>query len=162
MPSECTDLNAAAEIVRAPGSIEAKHEFGVDAYDIEWFMERTPERSHGGATGFQPPAGVKLKRITAEKNIGSMMMSGELDATLLYPNLVDRSRIAFEGNPNVRYLSQDRTAEGQRYFQKTGIFPINHGLVVRPSVYERKPWVAVNIFNAFRQAKEQVAPTCAS
>jgi len=105
-------------------------------------MERTPERRHGGATGFQPPAGVKLKRIPAEKNIGSMMMSGELDATLLYltyPNLVDRSRIAFEGNPNVRYLFQDRTAEGQRYFQKTGIFPINHALLVRPSVYERNP-----------------------
>ena len=102
-----------------------------------------------------------LKRIPAEKNIGSMMMSGELDATLLYltcPNLVDRSRIAFEGNPNVRYLFQDRTAEGQRYFQKTGIFPINHRLVVQPSVYERNPWVALNIFNAFRQAKEQVAP----
>jgi 4,5-dihydroxyphthalate decarboxylase len=137
-----------------------KHEFGVDATDIEWFMERTPERSHGGATGFQPPAGVKLNRIPAEKNIGAMMMSGELDATLLYltdPNLVDRSRVVFEGNPHVQHLFADRTAEGKRYFRKTGIFPINHGMVVRRSVYERNPWVALNIFNAFRQAKEQVA-----
>jgi 4,5-dihydroxyphthalate decarboxylase len=137
-----------------------KHEFGVDATDIEWFMERTPERSHGGATGFQPPAGVKLNRIPAEKNIGAMMMAGELDATLLYltdPNLVDRSRVVFEGNPHVQYLFADRTAEGRRYFRKTGIFPINHGMVVRRSVYERNPWVALNIFNAFRQAKEQVA-----
>jgi 4,5-dihydroxyphthalate decarboxylase len=137
-----------------------KHEFGVDATDLEWFMERTPERSHGGATGFQPPAGVKLNRIPAEKNIGAMMMSGELDATLLYltdPNLVDRSRVVFEGNPHVQYLFPDRTAEGKRYFRKTGIFPINHGMVVRRSVYEQHPWVALNIFNAFRQAKEQVA-----
>src|SRR6266481_863770 len=29
-----------------------KHEFGVEPEDIEWWMERTEERSHGGATGF--------------------------------------------------------------------------------------------------------------
>jgi 4,5-dihydroxyphthalate decarboxylase len=123
-------------------------------------MERTPERSHGGATGFQPPAGVKLNRIPAEESIGTMMMEGKLDATLLYltdNNLVDRSRIEFEGNPKVRYLFPDRAAEGKRYFRKTGIFPINHGMVVRRSVYEKNPWVALNVFNAFRLAKEQVA-----
>src|SRR5215208_6724598 len=137
-----------------------QHEFGVQPEDIEWFMERTPERSHGGATGFQPPAGVKLNRIPAEKNIGTMMMAGELDATLLYltdPNLVDRSRVVFEGNPKVRYLFADRQAEAKRYFRKTGLFPINHGMVVRRSVYEQHPWVGLNIFNAFRLAKEQVA-----
>jgi 4,5-dihydroxyphthalate decarboxylase len=51
----------------------------------------------------------------------------------------------------------DPHAEGRRYFQKTGIFPINHGMVVRRSVYEQHPWVALNIFNAFRLAKEHVA-----
>ena len=37
-----------------------EEEFGVRPQDIEWFMERTPERSHGGATGFTPPAGVRM------------------------------------------------------------------------------------------------------
>ncbi|MFL6949581.1 MAG: PhnD/SsuA/transferrin family substrate-binding protein, partial [Xanthobacteraceae bacterium] len=32
-----------------------QHEFGVHAKEIEWFMERPPDRSHGGATGFSPP-----------------------------------------------------------------------------------------------------------
>src|SRR5262245_58614241 len=35
-----------------------QHEFGVHARDMEWFMERPPDKSHGGATGFMPPAGV--------------------------------------------------------------------------------------------------------
>ena len=30
-------------------------------------------------------------------------------------------------------------------------------MVVRRSIYEQHPWVALNIFNAFRQAKERVA-----
>jgi 4,5-dihydroxyphthalate decarboxylase len=137
-----------------------KHEFGVEPEDLEWWMERTEERSHGGATGFQPPAGLRFHRIAADDSIGAMLLDGRLDATLLYiadNNLVDRSRVRLEGNPKVRRLFPDPEAEGRRYYQKTGLFPINHGMVVRRSIYERHPWVALNIFNAFRKAKEDVA-----
>jgi 4,5-dihydroxyphthalate decarboxylase len=137
-----------------------KHEFGVDPTDIEWWMERTEERSHGGATGFQPPPGVRFNRIPGDDSIGNMLMDGRLDATLLYltdNNLVDRSRITLEGNPNFRLLFPNPGDEGRRYFQKTGIFPINHGMVVRRSIYEQHPWVVLNIFNAFRKAKDDVA-----
>jgi 4,5-dihydroxyphthalate decarboxylase len=137
-----------------------KHEFGVEAEDLEWWMERTEERSHGGATGFQPPAGLRFNRIPGDQSIGTLLRDGKLDATLLYltdNNLVDRSRISLEGNANFRLLFPDPAAEGQRYFGKTGIFPINHGMVVRRSIYEKHPWVALNLFNAFRQAKDGVA-----
>jgi 4,5-dihydroxyphthalate decarboxylase len=134
-----------------------KHEFDVDPSDFEWFMERTEDRSHGGATGFKPPAGVKFNRIPASENIGSMLVDGKLDATLLYlndVNLVDRSRIVLEGDPRFRLLFPDPQAEGRRYFAKTGLYPINHGMVVRRSIYEKHPWVVLNIFNAFQQAKQ--------
>src|ERR1700758_844626 len=49
-----------------------QHEFGVHAKDIEWFMERTPDLSHGGATAFKPPAGVTVNQIPATTNIGEM------------------------------------------------------------------------------------------
>jgi 4,5-dihydroxyphthalate decarboxylase len=136
-----------------------QHEFGVAPQDIHWFMERTEARSHGGATGFQPPAGVTLDRIPLEKSIGSMMLSGELDATLLYlpeNNLVDRSKENLSTTNLVRTLFPDPAAEGARYFQKTGFYHINHGVVVRKSVLEKHPWVALNVFNAFREAKERV------
>jgi 4,5-dihydroxyphthalate decarboxylase len=137
-----------------------EHDFGVKSSDMDWYMERTEDLSHGAATGFQPPSGVRFQYIPADKSIGSMMMNGELDATLLYfdrPSMVDRSTISFAGNPRVRPLFEDRAAEVQRYYQKSGMFPINHGLVIRRSLYERYPWLALNIFNAFRRAKEQVA-----
>jgi 4,5-dihydroxyphthalate decarboxylase len=137
-----------------------KHEFGVEPEDIEWWMERTEERSHGGATGFKPPAGVRFNRIPGDQSIGTLLLDGKLDATLLYitdNNLVDRSRITLENNPNFRLLFPNPVAEGQRYFNKTGIYPINHGMVVRRSIYEQHPWVALNLFNAFRLAKEKAA-----
>ncbi|GAC1320412.1 MAG: ABC transporter substrate-binding protein [Chloroflexota bacterium] len=134
-----------------------KHEFGVEPEDLDWWMERTEERSHGGATGFRPPAGIRFNRIPAEDSIGTMLADGRLDATLLYlqeNNLVDRSKVTLEGNPQFRLLFPDSVAEGQRYFNKTGIFPINHGMVVRREIFEQHPWVALNLFNAFREAKE--------
>ncbi len=137
-----------------------KHEFGVEPADIDWWMERTEERSHGGATGFQPPAGVRFNRIPGDQSIGTLLADGKLDATLLYltdNNLVDRSRITLEGNPDFRLLFPNPAAEGRRYFEKTGIYPINHGMVVRRSIYEQHPWVALNIFNAFRQARDRSA-----
>jgi 4,5-dihydroxyphthalate decarboxylase len=135
-------------------------DFGVKPSDMDWYMERTADRSHGAATGFRPPAGVSFQYIPADKTIGSMMLNDELDATVMYKGratLVDRSTIPFEGNPKVKPLFPDTAAEAQRYFQRSGMFPINHGMVIRRALYERHPWLALNIFNAFRLAKERVA-----
>ncbi|HEV7666841.1 MAG TPA: hypothetical protein VGQ62_25125 [Chloroflexota bacterium] len=137
-----------------------EHDFGVAPADMDWYMERSVDRSHGAATGFQPPAGVRFQYISPSKSIGSMMMDGDLDATLLYinrPTMVDRSTVEFANNPLVRPLFPDPSAEVQRYYSSSSVFPINHGMVLRRSLYERHPWLALNIFNAFRQAKEQVA-----
>jgi 4,5-dihydroxyphthalate decarboxylase len=140
------------------GALE--HEFGVHPRDVEWWMERTEDRSHGGATGFKAPPGVTINFIPAEKNIGTMMASGELDATVLYitdPNAVDRSTIDLRKDPKVKTLFPDPRAEGVRYYKKTGIYPINHGVVVKRSVLERHPWVAINLYKAFAEARDRVA-----
>ena len=134
------------------------HEFGVAPHEMHWFMERTPDTSHGGATGFAPPPGVTLDRIPASTNIGEMLAGGELDATLLYlnqPNVVDRSRIDLSGCAAVRPLFPDAVAEGRRFFAKTGLYPINHAMVVRRSLLDRYPWIAVNIVQAFEAAKAE-------
>lgn len=134
-----------------------QHEFGVHAHDIEWFMERVPDMSHGGATGFKPPEGVTINQIPLEKNIGQMLLDGELDGTLLYlpeNNLVDRSRADISGV--CRPLFEDRTAETTRYYNKNRIYPINHCMVIKREVHEKYPWAAVNIYHAFMEAKAEV------
>src|SRR5579864_2951385 len=136
-----------------------EHEFGVAPRDMEFFMERVADKSHGGATGFKPPAGVTVHQIPATTNIGEMLTRGELDATLRYlsgSNLVDRSRIDLATDPRVRPLFPDRTAEGRRYYAKTGIYPINHTVVVRRSLMEQHPWIALNLYAAFAAARAEV------
>ena len=134
-----------------------QHEFGVQPKEMKFWMERTPDKSHGGATGFKPPPGVTVNQIPADRSMGSMLLAGELDAALHYlsgNNLVDRSRADLINNPEFKYLFPDSVAEGIRYFRKTGIYPINHQAVVRRDVYEKDPWVAQNLLKAFVAAND--------
>jgi len=132
-----------------------QHEFGVEPKQMEFWMERVPSHSHRAAIGFMPPAGVTVHQIPQEKNIGAMMLSGELEAVIHYivdPNLVDRSTADLWNHPEVKPLFADPVSEGVRYYRKTGIFPINHGMVVRREIAEKHPWVILNLYKAFEQA----------
>jgi 4,5-dihydroxyphthalate decarboxylase len=132
-----------------------QHEFRVSPTEMEFWMERVPTHSHAGGVGFKAPPGVTIKQIPAEKNIGSMMVTGELDAVLHYltaRNLVDRSRVDLDQHPAIKPLFPDPHAEGVRYFRKTGIHPINHGMVVRREIAEKHPWVVLNLLKAFDAA----------
>ena len=132
-----------------------EHEFGVSPKEIEFWMEHTPDHSHGGATGFKPPPGVTVNQIPREKDIGSMLLSGELHATLRYTahhNLVDRSTADLSNHPDIRPLFPDQRAEGIRFYRKTGLYPINHGMVIRRSLAEKYPWIALNLYKMFEDA----------
>jgi len=132
-----------------------QHEFGVHPKDMEFWMERPPSRSHGGATGFTPPPGVTVNQIPAEKSIGSMMLSGELDAVIFYlvdRNLIDRSTVDLRSHPEIKPLFPDPLAEGVRFYRKTGLYPINHGMVIKRELAEKHPWALTNILKAFNAA----------
>ncbi len=139
----------------ARGALE--HEFGVQARDMQWWMERVPSHSHRGAVGFDAPQGVAINQVPAEKNLGSMMLAGEIDAVVHYilrSNLVDRSTADLWSHPEIQPLFKDPVAEGVRYYRKTGILPINHGMVVKREIAERHPWVMLNLLKAFERANE--------
>jgi 4,5-dihydroxyphthalate decarboxylase len=135
-----------------------QHEFGVHPGDVEWFMERNPDKSHGGATGFRAPQGVRVNQIPPASDIGEMLIRGELDGALHYlvdRNLVDRSTVDISAV--TRLLFSDPAAEGRRFYAKTGLYPINHAVVVRRSLLQSHPWIALNLYSAFVAAKEKIA-----
>src|SRR5580698_1432583 len=61
-----------------------QHEFGVGMRDIHYFMERGGQKSHGAATAFEPPSGVKLTHVPEESSIAQMLLNHEIDGTLHY------------------------------------------------------------------------------
>jgi 4,5-dihydroxyphthalate decarboxylase len=136
-----------------------KDHWGVDPRDIEWWMERPPEISHGGATGFTPPEGIRLQYIPRDTDMGEMVLSGKLDGALLYQqsdNLVDRSRIDLRSHPDIQRLYPDPAAEARRHYAASGIYPINHTVVVRRSILDANPWIARSLYRAFFEVKKRL------
>lgn len=135
-----------------------QHEYDIHPRDMEFWMERNDEHSQGAATGFRPPKDVKVSYIPNSTNMGEMLIEGKLDGALRYlagtNNLVDRSTVDLYRHPDFKTLFPDPHAEGVRFYQKTGIYPINHGMIIKREIAERHPWVVLNIFKAFQKANE--------
>ncbi|WP_258382456.1 ABC transporter substrate-binding protein [Streptomyces sp. NTH33] len=94
--------------------------------------------------------GVDIAPIPAEKNLSDMLAVGEIDA--LYTARMPRHFA--DGTHRVRRLWADPATAEKEYFERTGIFPIMHTVVLRRDVYERDRWLARTLTDAFHQAKE--------
>jgi 4,5-dihydroxyphthalate decarboxylase len=137
-----------------------EHDFGVSQYKIHWYMERSEEMSHGGATGFKPPPGISFNRIEKNKSLASTLLANELDVAhvaspwVLQANALDRSsRIGGSDWSKIMPLFPDRMAEGARFYKKHGFLPVNHTYIIRGDIHKKYPWVAFNLYAGFVKAK---------
>lgn len=135
-----------------------QHEYDVHPRDMEFWMERNDDTSQGAVVGFKPPADVKVNYIPNDSSMGQMLLEGKLDGALRYlagtNNLVDRSSVDLYKHPDFKTVFPDPHAEGVRFFEKTGIYPINHCVVIKREITQRHPWIVLNIFKAFTKANE--------
>ena len=122
-----------------------KHEYDVEAKDIRWFTE-WEERIPVGTI-----EGVTVRRIPEGKTLDGMLINGEIDA-LIWPNIPNSVR---RRSAKVRRLFEDYPRVEAEYYKKTGLFPIMHTVVLKRDVYERNPWLAVSLLEAYREAKER-------
>jgi 4,5-dihydroxyphthalate decarboxylase len=134
-----------------------QHRYGVDPRELDWYMERRPENSHGGSTGFTPPDGIRLQYVAAESSLAALLMADEIDAILFYPafgDAIDRKPGEHRAALRARTLLRDPAAEGTRYFEATGILPVNHGVVVRRSLVHEQPDLARRVYAALIASRD--------
>jgi len=119
--------------------------YGVDIRAIDWVCQDEEDIpiDPGSARGF------RLRRVQANQDVDRLLVEGEI-AGLMYPELPPSFRA---GDPRIQRLFPDAKAEEQRFFQATGIFPIMHTVVIRESLLDQFPWLAMNLVQAFRRSK---------
>jgi len=138
-----------------------EHDFGVSQYQIHWYMERSEEMSHGGATGFKPPPGISFNRIDKNKSLASTLQQNELDIAhvsspwVLQANTLDRSsRITGKGDwSKIKPLFPDRLAEAARFYKYHGFLPVNHAYIIRGDIDRKHPWLAASLYDGLLRAK---------
>jgi len=111
-------------------------EYGVDLNKITWVPT---DDEH--VQEFIAPGNVDYS--CRGKPMRDLLLSGEVDAA-----------IGEIGNmPEVQPLIPDARNAAFGYFRKTGIYPINHGLVIKDSVLKDNPGIAGELVRMFETAK---------
>jgi ABC-type nitrate/sulfonate/bicarbonate transport system substrate-binding protein len=113
-----------------------QNEYGVDLSKITWIPT---DDEH--VEGFRGPANVDYRFRGAKMR--DLLLSGEIDAAI--------GEVA--DVPEIQPLIPDAQNAAFGYFRKTGIYPINHGVVVKNSVLKDTPWIADELCRAFETAK---------
>ena len=123
---------------------------GVDLTKIEWVQAGMNEAGREEKVEFKLPPGIRYEQ-RRDTSVSAMLLSGEIDAAISarVPN-------AFEsGGRKIVRLFPEFRAEEMRYYAATGIYPIMHVIAMRRAVFERYPWVAMNLFKAFDEARHR-------
>lgn len=124
-------------------------EYGVDVRSVSWMQGGLEDAGRTERSNLDLPADIDLQQIPVDRNLSDMLAAGEIDALISA-----RAPSCFlKGAPNVDRMFPDYRAAEKDYFRRTGIFPIMHLIGIRRSIYERHPWVAVNLYKAFIEAK---------
>jgi len=112
-------------------------EYGVDHRKITW----APTNDEHVAE-FHAPSNVDYR--FRGQTVAELFDSGEIDAA------VGDIKI---NAPQIQPLIPNAREAGFSYFRKTGVYPINHTVVIANSVLEAEPWVAEELYLAFQAAK---------
>ncbi len=124
-------------------------QIGIPLKDIEWFQSGVNQAGREEKVKLKLPDGVKLTPVT-DKSLTEMLLNGDIDAAM-----TAHAPLPFEqGDPSIRRLISNYREVEEAYYKETKIFPIMHILALRRDVYEANPWIAMNLYKAFTQAKD--------
>jgi 4,5-dihydroxyphthalate decarboxylase len=125
-----------------------EHEFGVRLRDVTWIQGGVNEPGRIETLEVEPPDGVRVERV-AGRSLEDLLLAGEIDAIL-----APHPPSGFGTGRLVRLFSDPRGRELES-FERTGVFPIMHLVVVRADVYDAHPWIAQNLVTAFSVARDR-------
>jgi len=127
-------------------------EYGVHPRDVHWRNGGEEEPGRKEKIQLHLPPEIDLQPIPKDKYLSRMLEKGELDAMF-----AARAPSSFtKGAPTVARLFENPREVEARYYLKTGIFPIMHTVILKRDIYEKNPWIAVNLYKAFCEAKDMV------
>jgi 4,5-dihydroxyphthalate decarboxylase len=112
-------------------------DYGVDHRAITWMTE---EDAH--VAEYQDPANVT--RIAPGQDLKTMLASGEIDAAIALGGVDPAS---------VRPVIPDADAAAAAWYQRTGVYPVNHVVCVRTALLGENPWLGTELVRLFTEAK---------
>lgn len=123
------------------------HQAGVPLDSAEWVQAGVNEAGRVEKVKLKLPPGVRL-RPEPTRSLNDMLLAGDLDAVL-------SARPPRSLGSGIQRLFPDYQTAEEAYYKQTGVFPIMHVIVLRSDVLGRHPWLAMNLYKAFEEAKRR-------
>lgn len=128
-----------------------QHEYGVDFSKVRWVQGAiNTAGAHGSPTVLPLLKPVPIETIPGNKSMSDLIEERVVDATL-GTSLPESIRT----NPDIGRLFPNYVELEKEYYKRTRIYPIMHLVAIRKDVYERWPFVATSLYNAFAEAKKK-------
>jgi 4,5-dihydroxyphthalate decarboxylase len=125
-----------------------KEEHGIKDTDIRWRFGGIEAPGRRDRADIVAPEGVDLQPIGDDETLNDLLSERRLDA-VISPRIPSGY---FDGK--IRRLLPDYQAAEREYFHRTGIFPMMHVVALRSDIYERAPWIAASLYDAYQDAKK--------
>ena len=116
---------------------------GVDLNEVTWVIN-----SDEHVAEYQAPPNVESAPF--DRSLADLLSDGEIDAAI---------GVAPSAEAGFAPLIPNAREAATSWLQATGVYPINHTLVVRNEHLAANPWLAGELFGLFKQAKERFLPT---
>lgn len=124
-------------------------EYGLKVDDVHWVQGGMDNPGRKDKWPNNLPAGFPLSHLGECETLNQLFEEGRLDA-LICPRT---PRCYRNGKAPVRRMFENFEDVEKDYYRRSGIFPIMHAVGIRRDIYEKYPWVAVNLYQAFSEAK---------
>ncbi|MEK7215120.1 MAG: ABC transporter substrate-binding protein, partial [Chloroflexota bacterium] len=112
--------------------------YGVDLARVTWVVEDDDHMPE-----YRLPGNVEMVK---GPDVAQMLVSGQIDAAIGVP---------VSASPDLRPLIAEPAPAEAQWFRSTGIYPMNHTVVIRDSLLQDRPDFARSVFASFRAAKEE-------
>jgi len=115
-------------------------EYDLDLKKVTWVLadEEHVEQFHKDAP---PNASYQIGA-----NLGEMLAKGELAGGI---------GLGHSDSEDVKPLVPNANAAAAEWYKKTGVYPINHMVVVKDELLAKHSWLAPALFRAFSEAKQE-------
>jgi 4,5-dihydroxyphthalate decarboxylase len=121
-----------------------EEEYGVDLKSITWVPRAVYQ-----VGDWKAPSWLKLEPAPKDVSQHDLLKSGLIDA-----GITTETWAPFDG-PDIDFLFPNYAQLERDYFKRTGFFPIMHTLLIKRSVLNDHPWVAMSVFNAWEESKKR-------
>lgn len=117
-----------------------QNEYGVDLNKVNFVVA---DEEH--VLEYTPPSNVTYEKGA---NLGEMLANGELAAGIGIPKVEADDVKPLQGN-------------AAEWYKKTGVFPINHTLVIKDELLAANPSLGKDLYDAFKAARDAYVATLA-